>query len=58
MGIKNDAMMHSNRLKQKLHAQFPNICTQHKRCDVLLAFNEEACELDRDLEAAHLPRAA
>ncbi|KAG0730358.1 hypothetical protein GWK47_028416 [Chionoecetes opilio] len=65
LGVKHEGRVHTTRLKQRLLAHFPNMCAQHQLRDVLLAFNEDlgdalakACELDRDLNAVHLARAA
>lgn len=41
LGVKYDRRVHTIRLKHRLLNHFPNMCAQHKRCGVLLAFNED-----------------
>ena len=38
---KHEGRVHTTRLKQRLLAHFPNMCSQHQGRDVLLAFNED-----------------
>ena len=65
LGAKRAGRVHTTRLKQRLLAHFPNMCSQHQGHDDLLAFIEDlgnalakACELDRDLDGVHMARAA
>ena len=65
LGVKRDGRVHTTRLKHRLLAYFPNMCAQNQGRDVMLAFSEDlgdalakACELDKDLDAVHLARAA
>jgi len=65
LGFEHDGRVHTTRLNERLPAHFPAMHAQHQGRDVLLAFNDDlgdalvkACEMDRDVDAVHLARAA
>jgi len=65
LGVKLDSRVHSTRLKERVLAHFPNMRAERRGRDVLLAFTDDfgdalakPCELDSDIDAVHLARAA
>ena len=65
LGVEFETKVHSTRLKQRLLAQFHDMCAHTKGRDVLLVFEEDvgavptkACELYSDNDVVHLARAA